>query len=180
MEARLVEQPLTPPTSSPTNATLHLQASTKMATTPTLPARSKTKPSKPYREPFPYDADHIFQEGFLDRVYNERPVKNALTRFPPEPNGYLHIGHCKALAINFGFAKFNKGDCCLRLDDTDPKGEEEVYVKSIEDLVHWLGFKPFKVTHSSDYFDQLYELAEALILKDRAYVCHCTGRQDSS
>lgn len=142
-----------------------------MATTPTLPVRSKAG-----RAPCPYDPDQIFKEGFLERIYNERPVDKVLTRFPPEPNGYLHIGHSKAIAVNFGFAKFHGGNCCLRLDDTNPRGEEGVYAKSIEDLVHWLGFKPFRVTYSSDYFDQLYDLAEVLILKDRAYVCHCTGR----
>jgi hypothetical protein len=126
----------------------------------------------------------MFKVGFLADVYRERPVgsnhvENVVTRFPPEPNGYLHIGHSKAIAVNFGFSKFHGGDCYLRLDDTNPKGEEERYVKSIEDLVSWLGFKPLRTTYSSDYFDRLYELAEALILKDLAYVCHCTGETEN-
>ena len=151
-----------------------------MTTSFSLPVRPKAKqpkPPKPDREPCaPYDPDQIFKEGFLDGVYKERPVEKVVSRFPPEPNGYLHVGHSKAIAVNFGFARFHGGNCYLRLDDTNPKGEEAVYVKSIEDLVHWLGLKPINVTYSSDYFDQLYELAEALILKDRAYVCHCTGK----
>lgn len=150
-----------------------------MATTPTLPVRSKAKQPKPPKldqgPGGPYDPHQIFKEGFLERVYKERPAEKVLSRFPPEPNGYLHIGHSKAIAVNFGFAKFHGGNCYLRLDDTNAKGEEDVYVRSIEDLVHWLGFKPLKVTYSSDYFDQLYDLAEALIFKDRAYVCHCKG-----
>lgn len=127
------------------------------------------------------DPQQMFKTGFLHEVYNERPVgsehiSKVLTRFPPEPNGYLHIGHAKAIAVNFGFAKFHGGDCYLRYDDTNPKGEEQKYIDSILELVRWLGFKPFKVTYSSDYFDELYALAEKLILKDRAYVCHCSGK----
>lgn len=122
----------------------------------------------------------MFKPGFLADVYKERPdgsdnVEKVMTRFPPEPNGYLHIGHSKAIAINFGFAKYHGGEYYLRLDDTNPKGEEERYIRSIEELVRWLGFKPLCVTYSSDYFGQLYDLAEELIKRDRAYVCHCTG-----
>ena len=95
---------------------------------------------------------------------------------PPEPNGFLHIGHSKAIAINFGFAKYHGGECYLRFDDTNPAGEKKEYDDSIEDTVRWLGFKPVKVTRSSDNFDRLYALAEALIEKGGAYVCHCTSR----
>ena len=94
---------------------------------------------------------------------------------PPETNGFLHIGHRKAIAINFGFAKYHGGECNLRFDDTNPAGEKREYDESIEEMVRWLGFKPAKTTHSSDSFDRLYELAEALIQKGKAYVCHCTS-----
>jgi glutaminyl-tRNA synthetase len=106
------------------------------------------------------DPSNIFSEGWLKRVYEEKPVKDVRTRFPPEPNGYLHIGHCKAIAVDFGFAKHHNG----------------AYFTSILDIVKWLGFEPAKVTYSSDCFDKLYELAEELITKDGAYVCHCSRR----
>uniref|UniRef100_A0A1B6ID08 Probable glutamine--tRNA ligase n=1 Tax=Homalodisca liturata TaxID=320908 RepID=A0A1B6ID08_9HEMI len=94
------------------------------------------------------------------------------TRFPPEPNGILHIGHAKAININFGYAAVNNGVCFLRYDDTNPEKEEEKFFIGIRDMVEWLGYKPFKITHSSDYFDQLYEWAIVLIKKGLAYVCH--------
>lgn len=94
------------------------------------------------------------------------------TRFPPEPNGILHIGHAKAININFGYAEAHGGDCYLRYDDTNPEKEEERFVHGIRDMVEWLGYKPYKITYSSDYFDQLYELAILLIKKGLAYVCH--------
>lgn len=94
------------------------------------------------------------------------------TRFPPEPNGILHIGHAKAININFGFAKAHDGVCFLRLDDTNPEAEKDEFVKSIHDMVKWLGYEPYKVTYSSDYFDMLQEYAVDLIKKNLAYVCH--------
>ncbi|XP_032511970.2 probable glutamine--tRNA ligase isoform X1 [Danaus plexippus] len=94
------------------------------------------------------------------------------TRFPPEPNGILHIGHAKAININFGYAAAHDGICFLRYDDTNPEKEEEKFFVGIKDMVEWLGYKPYKITHSSDYFDQLYEWAVKLIKKDLAYVCH--------
>ena len=84
------------------------------------------------------------------------------TRFPPEPNGILHVGHAKAININFGYARNNDGICFLRYDDTNPEKEEEKFFTGIYNMVTWLGFKPYKVTHSSDYFDQLYEWAKVL------------------
>ncbi|XP_046386642.1 probable glutamine--tRNA ligase [Ischnura elegans] len=96
----------------------------------------------------------------------------VVTRFPPEPNGILHIGHAKAININFGYALATGGKCYLRYDDTNPEKEEEKFYMGIIDMVQWLGFKPDDVTHSSDYFDQLYEWAVALIKKNLAYVCH--------
>lgn len=94
------------------------------------------------------------------------------TRFPPEPNGILHIGHAKAININFGYAAANNGVCFLRYDDTNPEKEEEKFFKGIKEMVEWLGYKPYKITHSSDNFHQLYKWAKLLIEKDLAYVCH--------
>lgn len=94
------------------------------------------------------------------------------TRFPPEPNGILHIGHAKAININFGFAEAHNGICFLRLDDTNPEAEKDEFVKSIAEMVKWLGYKPYKVTYSSDYFDQLHDYAVDLIKRGLAYVCH--------
>ncbi|POS87440.1 glutaminyl-tRNA synthetase-like protein, partial [Erysiphe pulchra] len=119
------------------------------------------------------ESTNMFTHGWLDEVFKERPIKPVITRFPPEPNGYLHIGHAKAIAINFGFAKFHGGICYLRFDDTNPEAEEEKYFVAIENLIEWLGFKPYKVTYSSDNFDKLYEKAEELIQRGKAYVCHC-------
>jgi glutaminyl-tRNA synthetase len=94
------------------------------------------------------------------------------TRFPPEPNGILHIGHAKAINFNFGYAKAHDGVCYLRFDDTNPEKEEEKYFKGIIDVVTWLGYTPSKITHASDQFDKLFALAVDLIQRDLAYVCH--------
>ncbi|EOA96132.1 Glutaminyl-tRNA synthetase, partial [Anas platyrhynchos] len=94
------------------------------------------------------------------------------TRFPPEPNGILHIGHAKAINFNFGYAKANGGVCFLRYDDTNPEKEEEKYFTAIREMVEWLGYQPYAVTHASDYFDQLYSWALELIRRGQAYVCH--------
>lgn len=101
--------------------------------------------------------------------------RKVVARFPPEPNGYLHIGHSKAITVNFGYAKHNGGICYLRYDDTNPEAEEEQYFTSIKDTIEWLGYKPHKITYSSDHFQRLYDLAEQLIRRDKGYVCHCTG-----
>ncbi|KAJ8302256.1 hypothetical protein KUTeg_021243 [Tegillarca granosa] len=94
------------------------------------------------------------------------------TRFPPEPNGILHIGHAKAINFNFGYAKGNGGYCYLRYDDTNPEKEEEKFFLAIREMVEWLGYKPWKVTYASDNFDQLYEYAVELIKRGHAYICH--------
>jgi glutaminyl-tRNA synthetase len=93
------------------------------------------------------------------------------TRFPPEPNGYLHIGHAKAMYFDFGVARKHGGETYLRFDDTNPAAEKQEYIDSIIDSVMWLGHKPVKTTYSSDYFDDLYEMAIALIKHEKAYVC---------
>jgi glutaminyl-tRNA synthetase len=92
------------------------------------------------------------------------------TRFPPEPNGYLHIGHAKAMAVDFGTAEQFGGTCNLRLDDTNPDTEEAEYFASILDDIAWLGYTPASVLHASDYFGQLYEWAELLVERGLAYV----------
>src|SRR5262249_30752663 len=98
-------------------------------------------------------------------------VKSVVTRFPPEPNGYLHVGHAKAICLNFGIAQEFGGRCHLRFDDTNPTKEEQEYIDAIERDVRWLGYDwgPH-LYHASDYFDRLYEWAEHLIEKDLAYV----------
>src|SRR5215204_1374709 len=99
------------------------------------------------------------------------------TRFPPEPNGYLHIGHAKSICLNFGIAEEYGGACNLRYDDTNPAKEEEEYVKSIEADVRWLGFTPAAKLWASDYFGQMYEWAVELIKKGKAYVDDQTAEQ---
>lgn len=92
------------------------------------------------------------------------------TRFPPEPNGYLHIGHAKAICMDFGIAEKYQGVCNLRFDDTNPAKEDVEYVDAIREDIEWLGFKWGKVFYASDYFDQLYQFAERLILQGHAYI----------
>ncbi|XP_043652081.1 probable glutamine--tRNA ligase [Drosophila teissieri] len=119
-------------------------------------------------------------DGYVVTEHTERLLKEHLartggkvhTRFPPEPNGILHIGHAKAININFGYAAAHDGVCYLRYDDTNPEKEEEKFFLAIKEMVEWLGYKPFKITYSSDNFQQLYEWAVVLINKGLAYVCH--------
>ncbi|MCJ1451056.1 hypothetical protein MMC28_001390 [Mycoblastus sanguinarius] len=148
---------------------------------PKPPKETKPPPSKKEKASnvpaAPLDPNSMFKEGFLKNVYTEKPAKEIVTRFPPEPNGFLHIGHSKAIAINFGFARYHDGLCYLRFDDTNPEAEEEKYFTAIQEIIEWLGFKPFKITYSSDNFDKLYELAEGLIKRDGAYVCHCSDTE---
>ncbi|KAF2479807.1 tRNA synthetases class I, catalytic domain-containing protein [Neohortaea acidophila] len=118
-----------------------------------------------------------FKQGWLKGVYNEKPVADVQTRFPPEPNGYLHIGHAKAITVNFGFARSYAGRCNLRYDDTNPAKEEEQFFTAIKDMVNWLGFEPARITHSSDDFDRLYDLAEELVRRGKGYVCHCSAAE---
>ena len=100
------------------------------------------------------------------------------TRFPPEPNGYLHIGHCKALCIDFGTAERFGGITNLRMDDTNPAKEDTEYVDAIKEDIHWLGFDwGDRFFYGSDYFEKTYELAEGLIKKGLAYVCELTPEQ---
>ncbi|SUT91972.1 glutamine--tRNA ligase [Actinobacillus lignieresii] len=110
---------------------------------------------------------HIIDEDLASGKHN-----NVYTRFPPEPNGYLHIGHAKSICLNFGIAQEYKGKCNLRFDDTNPVKEDVEYVDSIKQDVEWLGFKwEGEPRYASDYFDQLYTYAVELINKGLAYVC---------
>lgn len=119
-------------------------------------------------------------DGYVVTSHTERLLREHLartggqvrTRFPPEPNGILHIGHAKAININFGYAKAHNGITFLRYDDTNPEKEEEKFFTGILDMVTWLGYTPYQITHSSDNFQQLYEWAVLLIKKNLAYVCH--------
>src|ERR1700683_4045091 len=97
--------------------------------------------------------------------------KSVVTRFPPEPNGYLHIGHAKSICLNFGIAEEFGGHCNLRFDDTNPAKEEQEYIDAIKRDVRWLGFDWGKnLFYASDYFEQLYEWAVVLIRAGKAYV----------
>ncbi|RZO06185.1 MAG: glutamine--tRNA ligase/YqeY domain fusion protein [SAR92 clade bacterium] len=105
-------------------------------------------------------------------------VKRVITRFPPEPNGFLHIGHAKSICLNFGLADKYGGDCNLRFDDTNPEAEDQRFVDAIIKDVEWLGFKQnIRPKYASDYFDQLYEWAIFLISEGKAYVCELNAEQ---
>ncbi len=124
-----------------------------------------TEPMKVYKDFIRQAVDEDLASGRFDHVH---------TRFPPEPNGYLHIGHAKAICISFSIAKEYGGKCNLRFDDTNPSKEEREFVDSIVEDVRWLGFEWQGPFFASDYFERLYELAEQLITKGSAYVCDLT------
>ena len=123
------------------------------------------------------DLNKKTQENFITKIIDEdnktgKWDKRVHTRFPPEPNGYLHIGHAKSICLNFGIAKKYNGKCNLRFDDTNPLKEEVEYVESIIDDVKWLGFKwDGKPLYASDYFDKMFDYAVELIKQGNAYVC---------
>lgn len=105
--------------------------------------------------------EQIVEQNLRDGVNDGR----IQTRFPPEPNGYLHIGHAKAVCIDFGIAERYGGVCNLRFDDTNPVKEDQEYVDAIMEDIHWLGFNFANVYYASDYFEQLYQFAERLIME---------------
>ncbi|MFR8250757.1 MAG: glutamate--tRNA ligase family protein, partial [Anaerovoracaceae bacterium] len=109
----------------------------------------------------------IIEKDLEDNLY-DRPIK---TRFPPEPNGYLHIGHAKSICLNFSTAEKYNGLCNLRFDDTNPLKEDTEYVESIMEDVKWLGFDWDEVRFASDYFETMYDCAVKLIKKGKAFVC---------
>ena len=122
-------------------------------------------------EPKPNDTNFI--RDIIDKDLKDGKYTGRIhTRFPPEPNGYLHIGHAKSICLNFGIADAYKGLCNLRFDDTNPEKEETEYVSSITKDVKWLGFDwDDRIFYASDYFEKLYKYAEQLIEKGKAYVC---------
>lgn len=127
--------------------------------TDTKPEGSVTKPTN-------------FVRNIIDKDLESGKHTHVQTRFPPEPNGFLHIGHAKAICINFGIAEDYQGKCNLRFDDTNPAKEETVYAEAIANDIQWLGFKwAGDIRHSADYFEQLYDFAKELIGKGNAYVC---------
>ncbi|XP_021288281.1 glutamine--tRNA ligase, cytoplasmic [Herrania umbratica] len=142
---------------------------------------------------FPAPEDNIkvhtevfFSNGSVLRCCNTKEMLDkhlkltggrVFTRFPPEPNGYLHIGHAKAMFVDFGLAKERGGCCYLRYDDTNPEAEKKEYINHIEEIVKWMGWEPFKITYTSDYFQDLYELAVELIRRGHAYVDHQTPEE---
>ena len=125
----------------------------------------------------------MISSNFIQNIINEDLKNNknnnrVHTRFPPEPNGYLHIGHAKSICLNFGLANEYKGLCNLRFDDTNPSREEVEYVDSIQEDVKWLGFDwDERMFYASDYFDQLFAFAIALIKTGKAYVCDLTATE---
>ena len=122
--------------------------------------------SLPEKQPAANFLRHIIAEDNESGKYQGK----VATRFPPEPNGYLHIGHAKSICLNFGLALENHGTCNLRFDDTNPEKESIEYMESIERDVKWLGFQWSGLYHASDYFEQLYQYAEQLIQQNQAYV----------
>jgi glutaminyl-tRNA synthetase len=119
-----------------------------------------------------------FLEQIIEKDIAEGVVTNVVTRFPPEPNGYLHVGHAKSICLNFGLAQQYGGVCNLRFDDTNPEKESQEFVDAIQDDVRWLGFKwNGEVKFASDYFDRFYGWALELINADKAYVCELDAEQ---
>ena len=120
--------------------------------------------------------------NFIQQIINSDleagAVKKVITRFPPEPNGYLHIGHAKSICVNFGLAEQYGGAFNLRFDDTNPEKEDEEYVKAIIEDVRWLGFQwQGDVCYASNYFDQLYSWAQHLINEGKAYICELNAEE---
>ena len=111
-----------------------------------------------------------FIKTIMEKDLEEGRVKQIITRFPPEPNAYLHIGHARAIIVNFELAKCFNGKTNLRFDDTNPVKEDASFVKAIKEDIKWLGYTPKDVFYGSDYFEKTYEKAILLIKKGLAYV----------
>ncbi|MEY8715596.1 glutamine--tRNA ligase/YqeY domain fusion protein [Francisella philomiragia] len=119
-----------------------------------------------------------FIKNIIKKDIGTKKVSSVLTRFPPEPNGYLHIGHAKSICLNFGIAEEFGGKCNLRFDDTNPDKEDIEYINAIREDVEWLGFRWGNEPHfASEYFDKMYELAILLIKKGKAYVCDLSAEE---
>src|SRR5215831_2812601 len=126
-----------------------------------------TENNTPAAPPPPVD---FIRSIVADDLATNKHQGRVATRFPPEPNGYLHIGHAKAICLDFGIAEENGGTCNLRFDDTNPTKEDVEYVEAIQEDVAWLGFKWDALYYASDYFERLYLFAVELIKKRKAYV----------
>lgn len=119
-----------------------------------------------------------FIKNIIKKDIGTKKVSSVLTRFPPEPNGYLHIGHAKSICLNFGIAEEFGGKCNLRFDDTNPDKEDIEYINAIREDVEWLGFRWENEPHfASEYFDKMYELAILLIKKGKAYICDLSAEE---
>src|SRR5690242_7190619 len=118
-----------------------------------------------------------FIRDIIDEDLRAGRTARVGTRFPPEPNGYLHIGHAKAICIDFGLAREYGGTTNLRFDDTNPTTEDVEYVEAIQADIRWLGFDWSALYYASDYFEQLYEIAEKLIQKGKSYVDSSTEEE---
>lgn len=145
---------------------------------------SATEPTREWKFPAPdKNLCSTFDDGLSGNT--EKILKDHLSRtggrvrcrFPPEPNGYLHIGHAKAMYLDFGYAKKQNGITLLRFDDTNPEAESQEFIDGIVSSVKWLGHTPVKVTYSSDYFHELFALGQELIKRGKAYACHQTKDQ---
>ena len=124
------------------------------------------------------NSSNFITEIIDDDLKTGRHGGHVVTRFPPEPNGYLHIGHAKSICLNFGLAKQYGGKCHMRLDDTNPTKEDTEYVESILEDVHWLGWDwGDNLFYASDYFDKLYAYAVELIKRGKAYVCDLSDEE---
>ena len=129
-----------------------------------------SEPTPENRDALPPERRDFIREMVADDVATNRFGRQIATRFPPEPNGFPHIGHVKAIALNFGIkAEFN-GRCNLRFDDTNPATEDIKYVEAIKRDIEWLGFKWDEELYASDYFEKLYGFAELLVENGKAYV----------
>ncbi len=126
----------------------------------------------------------IEETNFIEKIINEDiregKIEAVQTRFPPEPNGYLHIGHVKSMLVNFGTAQKYEGKCNLFFDDTNPSKEKTEFVDAIRKDIEWIGYDWAKEVYASDFFETIYEYAERLISEGKAFVCDLTGDEISA
>eukprot|EP00698_Gefionella_okellyi_P005019 TRINITY_DN14618_c0_g1_i1.p1 TRINITY_DN14618_c0_g1~~TRINITY_DN14618_c0_g1_i1.p1 ORF type:complete len:752 (+),score=187.31 TRINITY_DN14618_c0_g1_i1:25-2256(+) len=166
-----------------------VDAKLKSAPTPAAPAKKpapvaatteSTSNVDALRDKWPMPHENDLNKPEILAAHLKRTGGRVLTRFPPEPNGWPHVGHAKAMWIDFGQAELHHGDCYLRFDDTNPAAEKQEYIDAIQENVAWMGYKPFKVTYASDHFQTLYDMAVTLIKKGKAYVSHSTKAEIKS
>ncbi|KAL5546330.1 hypothetical protein UlMin_006017 [Ulmus minor] len=166
-----------------------VEEKTVVVSTPEQPSEEDINPFLIFPSPeenFKVHTEVFFSNGSILRCCNTKELlekhlevtkRKVFTRFPPEPNGYLHIGHAKAMFVDFGLARDRDGGCILRYDDTNPEAERKEYIDHIEEIVNWMGWKPCKITYTSDYFQDLFDLAVELIRRGHAYVDHQTPEE---